>query len=435
MKSARSVTCSAGCNKLPAHVFICLLIVLVLVFLLLQLRHRRKIALQISTGIAEARDILNASAEGVVTTNSSGKITGFNRSAETMFGYMADTVLGKNFLILFPEDCHQANQHIMSGPGSNAVASRFELTGLRADGLRFPLILTVKPIREHGKNLFVGTFLDITDRKRAEENHWRSQHFMEFLLQTSSIVFYTCKVKQHTRICYVSPNVEQLLGYEPETITGATAFWSRYVHPDEQELFRSYCLSGLTAKRENLEYRLKFADGHYRWVADSRILIRDEDGEPGLLIGCWTDIHERKKAEVDLASREERLRIRLKCARLASWDWVINTGEITWSGPVHETFGLDHEQAMNFDDLTAIAHPKDRESLQSAFRDCLVKNEVLDYEFRIVWPDKSVHWIHLVGELINDRSGGPVGMAGVLFDKTTQKQLRVAPDNRVKRAS
>ena len=48
-------------------------------------------------------------------------------------------------------------------------------------------------------------------------------------------------------------------------------------------------------------------------------------------------------------------------------------------------------------------------------------------EYRVLWPDRSVHWIHLMGELISDDSGSPVRMAGVLSEVTSRKKLRVAP--------
>jgi hypothetical protein len=45
----------------------------------------------------------------------------------------------------------------------------------------------------------------------------------------------------------------------------------------------------------------------------------------------------------------------------------------------------------------------------------------------MVWPDKSIHWIRLTGELVDDMNGCPIRMVGVLNDISDQKQLRVAP--------
>ena len=411
---------------MPVYYFVWLSVILVLSCALTLLSHRRKVAIQVEKGIAAATDILDSSTEGLITTNSSGEIIKFNRAAESIFGYKADYVTGKNFLLLLSEEAHETHRHIMSGSNSKTVSQSLEIMACRSDGTRFPSALTIKPIQGEGLGVFLGMFRDISARKLAEVNSQKSQQFMEFLLQSSAAVFYTCDVKHGTNINYVSPNVERLLGYKPETITGTAAFWSRHVHPDDHDHIQTNRISRTKDTRENLEYRLKFADGSYRWIADSRIMVNDRNGEPVLLIGCWTDINEKRRAEVNLAVHEERLRIGLKCAKLATWDWDINTGKIAWSGDVHEKLGLEEKLAINFDDFCATTHPEDHELLQSAFRQCLVQDKSLDIEYRIVWPDKSIHWIHLAGDLINDEIGGPVRMVGALSDVSEQKQLRVA---------
>ena len=395
--------------------------------MLAQLRHRRVVAGKIEEGAADARDILDSTADGIITTNSAGEITKFNLSAEQIFGYKADNVIGKSFQLLLPEETHDTHGQIMSGSVSNAARHNLELMARRSNGTNFPLSLMIKPIRNHGETVFLGMCRDISARKQAEVNSRKSQHMMGFLLQSSPVVFYTCNAKSGSLISYVSPNVEKILGYQPETITSAAAFWSRHIHPDDHDRIQASRLSRITDGQDDLEYRLKLPDGTYRWIAESRTTVNDENGEPNLLVGCWTDINEKKKAELNLALKEERLRISLKCANLATWDWVINTGKITWSGHINEKLGLGAKVAEDFDKFCGIAHPEDLEALQSAFRSSLVQDQALDIEYRVVWPDKSVHWVHLVGELINDEQGSPVRMAGILFDISAQKQLRVAP--------
>ena len=71
----------------------------------------------------------------------------------------------------------------------------------------------------------------------------------------------------------------------------------------------------------------------------------------------------------------------------------------------------------------------------TAFRQCLVQDEALDIEFSIRWADKSIHWIHMVGESVKDDSGSPVRMVGSLSDITDQKQIWVTSSRLVKQAS
>lgn len=89
---------------------------------------------------------------------------------------------------------------------------------------------------------------------------------------------------------------ETIFGYKSETIADASAFWLRYVHPDDHDLVQLSRLSQLEQGREEIEYRLKLSDGNYRWISDSHTLVRDEDGKPMLLIDRSLDRHTGKES-------------------------------------------------------------------------------------------------------------------------------------------
>ena len=131
-------------------------------------------------------------------------------------------------------------------------------------------------------------------------------------------------------------------------------------------------------------------------------------------------------AEERLTEKQEHLRISLKCAKLMTWEWHINSGEITWFGDVSQALAIEAGQLASFSGFSEIAHPEDADDLQEAFKRSLIHDENLDHEYRVVCPDKQIRWIHLAGELINDEAGSPVKMAGILSDITEKKQLRVA---------
>jgi PAS domain S-box-containing protein len=416
-----------GASKLLTYVFICLPVALTLSLLLLHLRHSRLIAAEIKVGMANARDILDSSDECIVITNESGKVIRFNQMAVQIFGFEAKNIIGKDFLMLLPDELHQVHQRTMSGSAPDATSRNLEIVARRADGTRFPLSLTVKSVRLNDKPVFLGMCRDITALKRAEASSWKNQQLMEYLLNSSPIVFYTCNIENGYSFTYVSPSIETLFGYKPEAITDAPTFWRLRVHPDDRDQIRFNCVSDLKEGRKELEYRLKLPDGNYRWIADSHTLVQDEKGNPSLLIGRWTDIHERKEAEIKLALKEESLRTSLKYAKLATWGWVINTDEMSFSDQIEEKLGNDKKHLADFTDFCDTIHPEDHDAVLNTFRQCLVEDEALDIECRVLWPDRSVHWIHLMGELINDDSGSPVRMAGVLWDVTAQKKLHVAP--------
>jgi PAS domain S-box-containing protein len=410
-----------------------LLACIALFFLLLAyllLRHQRIIASQIKRGNERARNILDSSADGIITTDKDGKIRNFNRSAESIFGYRSRNVLGKDFHMLLSEDAGKSVQNLMSARSAELPADKnhnFELKGRRANGEAFVMSLMIVPVRANGSVSFRATVRDINEQKQFEINSRYYKQMMEYLLQASPVVFYACSPTGNLPITFVSPNVEELFGYKPESIMNSAAFWPLHIHPEDRECIEPAEESMRQNDEVRLEYRLKLNDDSYCWVADSRVLVRDESGDPHLLIGSWESIEERKQRELELDLDKERLRIGLRCAELASWDWVINTGEVTWSENMTEQLGFPEALLSDFDHFTTAAHPEDRDGIRDAFRESLVYDQPISYQYRIIWPDKSIHWIHLKGEFVNDDGGSPVRMTGVMEDITAQKQLHEAP--------
>src|ERR1019366_7165389 len=115
----------------------------------------------------------------------------------------------------------------------------------------------------------------------------------------------------------VSENSTRLLGFAAEE-TMSFDWWLGRLHPDDREL----ALAGLDKTlREGVsctEYRVQHKDGTYRWVEDNRRLICDDKGEPAELVGVWTDITERRRAQDELRESERRFSNMLANLQLVS---------------------------------------------------------------------------------------------------------------------
>ena len=119
------------------------------------------------------RTILDNVVDGIITVDAFGTVNSFNRSAEDIFGYPADAVVGLNMSLLFPEP-HRSRlaQYLedFRATGEAPLLGRGrEVEGLRADRSRFPMDLAVSQITLQGRPLFIGMVRDITERKRIEK--------------------------------------------------------------------------------------------------------------------------------------------------------------------------------------------------------------------------------------------------------------------------
>ena len=123
---------------------------------------------------ALAGAIFNAAVDAIMVINARGILQGVNQSAETLFGFSAAEILGKNVSLLMPAPYAQEhdsyiNNYCASGERKIIGIGR-EVTGQRKDGSCFPLHLSVGEFRQDDQRLFVGICHDISERRKFTEH-------------------------------------------------------------------------------------------------------------------------------------------------------------------------------------------------------------------------------------------------------------------------
>lgn len=122
---------------------------------------------------ARTSALFNATADGLVTIDSAGLITSFNTSAETLFGYRSDEVIGSNVSMLAPSPHREQHdgylrRYFATGE-ARIIGQDRELEAVRKDGSKFPISLRISELKRNDERVFIGLIQDITPRKRAEE--------------------------------------------------------------------------------------------------------------------------------------------------------------------------------------------------------------------------------------------------------------------------
>jgi len=128
---------------------------------------------QLRVADARWRAIIDAAVDGIIVIDSAGSIEAFNASAERMFGYVEDEVLGKNVSLLMPEPYRSQHDgylhhHIQTGERRIIGIGR-AVTGRRRDGQSFPVHLSVGEFEIDGKKHFTGILHDLSRRTELEE--------------------------------------------------------------------------------------------------------------------------------------------------------------------------------------------------------------------------------------------------------------------------
>lgn len=116
--------------------------------------------------------------EGIIVVNSEQLIVATNSSAEEMFGYEKDELVGKNLDTIIPKRYHQAHhshvKNFISKSEKRQMAKGRDLSGVTKDGKEFPVEAGLNPFKLYGNTYVMALVIDISERKTREEeiSHW-----------------------------------------------------------------------------------------------------------------------------------------------------------------------------------------------------------------------------------------------------------------------
>jgi PAS domain S-box-containing protein len=181
--------------------------------------------------------VLGATADAIVAIDERGIIKLFNRSAERVFGYRAQEVVGRNVSVLMPTPYRFEHDGYLERYGrtgeARIIGQERELEGQRKDGTRFPITLRVAEAKGAGERLFIGTIQDITRRKEAEETLRRSEERYRTLFEESRDAIIICTLRGE--LVDGNPAWWELVGYERGDLVDALNVTTMFADPGDHE--------------------------------------------------------------------------------------------------------------------------------------------------------------------------------------------------------
>jgi len=200
--------------------------------------------------------------------------------------------------------------------------------------------------------------------------------------------------------------------------TGTGADWDSHIpllHPDDREETRrvwSDCLR--TGCAGEVSFRVRRAEGGYRWFLSRAEPVRAANGTLLYWIGVNLDIEERKQAEFHLAEGQ-------RLAHTGSWAFT-PAGFEYWSSELFRIHGLDPRgNAPTKQEYLALVHPEDRDFVEQQIQD-MSTHRAFDFTKRIVRPDGQIRNVRCVGVLAT-QGGTFRRFVGTGMDVTEQEQL------------
>jgi PAS domain S-box-containing protein len=249
--------------------------------------------------------LLDQVGEAVIATDRNGRVTFWNRAAETIYGWQAEEALGQPILELIPAEAstEEAAAILESLVVKSGWSGRVQVK--RRDGSTFWASITDAVIRDEEGAItsFVGVSRDATDEFRHEQElRLRDQRMNMVGLATRDVVW---DLDPSDGSFWWGGEITTLTG---ELSAGDFDWWKERIHPDERdEVVRTIeeAIDG-DAERWSAEYRFRRHDETWVSILDRGYILRGPDGKAERMIGTMMDISERKTLEAELR-RAERL--------------------------------------------------------------------------------------------------------------------------------
>jgi len=248
--------------------------------------------------------IVDSSDDAIIGKTLEGRITSWNTGAERLFGYQAAEAVGQSINIIVPKDRQDEEAAMFERLFRGRAVKLVETVRLRKDGQQVDVSLSVSPIKDASARVIGASAIarDISPHKRMTQALRTSEEKFHQMAETVPDILFTNTPDGRTD--FTNQRFYDYTGMPKRSAEGLG--WLAALHPEDakraEELLPRLVGNG---QPFSLEYRLRAADGSYRWFMTRTRPIRDSNGQITKWFGSSTDIEEHKRAQEE---REQLLR-------------------------------------------------------------------------------------------------------------------------------
>ena len=404
----------------------------------------------------DVQDLYDHAPCGYHSLNSQGMFVGINQTELDWLGYRKDEVIGKiRFLdLLTPESAELFHQQFPRFIERGIVRDlEFEIR--RKDGSLLPVLLSATAIKEPDGRFIASrsTLVDITERRKADVALRHSHQTLEVLVKERTAALEQTnrrlaqELAQSNRIqtaladsegrfrelveclpqpiwtclpegeCdYLSP---QWMSYTGMPAAGQLGHgWTRQVHSEDRQMAIEQWQEALArAQPFDSEFRLRRADGTYRWFHAHASPLRDNAGRLLRWLGTFTEIHDRKQAE----SMQARLAAIVESSSDAVISKSLDGRILTWNKSAELMFGYSGEEIIGQSIFLLI--PSDRQLEETTLIELIKTGKrVQQYETIRRRKGGSCIQVSLTVSPIMDANGLVNAVSTIARDITARKQ-------------
>lgn len=375
---------------------------------------------QTEASLAQLAAIVECSGDAIISKTLDGIILSWNKSAEKIFGYQSEEIIGQPITRLIPSDLIEEEQHILESVQQGETIDQYETVRLRKDGKRIDIAATVSPLKDSTSRIIGAsvTNRDISDRKRAEESLRRYERIVAANVDGICLLdrTYTYQLVNQTYLQWHQQPCEAVVGHTVSEVLGTELFNSNIKAKLDQ------CLTG-----ELVQYELWV---EYPILGQQLISItytpyyENSQTVAGVVV-TLRNVTVLKQAEIARQQSEERLQLALEASGDGLWDWNIPTGEVYYSPQYMQMLGYEvGELPNNLATWEYLTHPDDKswvlDILNANFQNISTS---YSFDYRVRTKSGGWKWVADYGKVVaRDDQGQPLRMIGTHRDVHDRKQ-------------
>jgi two-component system cell cycle sensor histidine kinase/response regulator CckA len=253
------------------------------------------------------RTIFENAVDCIFESTEDGRALAANPAFVRLLGYASEADVLRSLTDLprqlwaVPEERDRVRQMIEE----HGSAREYECELVRKDGAKIPVALNATASRgSDGLLRFHGSFVDITERKRAETALRDSERKLSSVMESMRDVVWSLSWPD-MKVLFISPSAEQMFGRPVQQFVQRMSLWQEMIHPEDAHATEAALRELQDTGKARRECRVIRPDGTMVWVHDRSWMVFDETGQPVRVDGIVTDITERKRAEQELKESKQ----------------------------------------------------------------------------------------------------------------------------------
>ena len=377
-------------------------------------RHQRD-QVNFAASRCEARETLECIDAGFYALDHEWRFTYVNRKAEELSGLRREELLGRVIWDALPlatgemRAAHllaMAERHSVKLDAFSAVLDRW-------------VGMTIYP-NATGVSVY---FRDISERRRTEAALRESEERFRSTFEQAAVGI--SHVGLDGRLLRVNQRLCEITGYSHDELLGKTFQEITYREDVDPDVANTRRVLAGEIDTYAMEKRYVRKNGGVIWVRLTVSLIRDQDtGAPRYFICVVEDINMQRLAQDRLRESQERLHAALSASGTGTYQRELHSDVVHRDENLCRLYGLDPTRTVgDIGEWLRCIHPEDRPAVVAAAERCVGKSGDLQLDYRVFWPDGSVHWLAERGKTVFDEAGKPLYVTGATIDITDRKRI------------